>query len=117
MKKYCQGTKCHTYDTSDRKRGTKGNKVNQTRSLGTYTYGNGNFCTLGCQNDWWETHGTRVVEYVGRVNEPLILTEENGWKKRYNPDYYGRIDTANVPQFIEVNMFTKATRPLGGNDE
>ena len=22
--KYCQGTNCHTYDTTDRKRGTKG---------------------------------------------------------------------------------------------
>jgi len=29
--KYCQGTKCHTYDTSDRKRGVKGSKTNQTR--------------------------------------------------------------------------------------
>ena len=29
--KYCQGPLCHTYDTKDRKRGPKGNKVNQTR--------------------------------------------------------------------------------------
>ena len=27
--KYCQGPRCHTYDTQDRKRGPKGNKVNQ----------------------------------------------------------------------------------------
>ena len=91
-----------------------GNKVNQTRTLSTYTYGNGNFCTLGCQNDWWETHGTRVVEYVGRVNEPLILTEDNGWRKKYNQNYW---DNNALPQFVEVNMFTNAERPLGGNDE
>ena len=29
--KYCQGTRCHTYDTKDRKKGVKGNKRNETR--------------------------------------------------------------------------------------
>jgi hypothetical protein len=29
--KYCQSHKCHTYDTKDRKRGSKGNRKNQTR--------------------------------------------------------------------------------------
>ena len=24
--RYCQGTRCHTYDTKDRKKGSKGNK-------------------------------------------------------------------------------------------
>jgi hypothetical protein len=28
---YCQGPKCHTYDTQSRIRGTKGNKVLRTR--------------------------------------------------------------------------------------
>ena len=28
--KYCQGPKCHTYDTKDRKRGPKDNKRNET---------------------------------------------------------------------------------------
>jgi len=30
-KHYCQGTKCHTYDTQSRIRGTKENKVLRTR--------------------------------------------------------------------------------------
>ena len=67
MKKYCQGPKCHTYDTSDRKRGPKENRRNQTRTIQTYSYGNGNFCTLNCQNDWWSEHGTRVIDYIGRI--------------------------------------------------
>ena len=29
--KLCQGTKCHTYNTKDRLKGTKGNKTFQTR--------------------------------------------------------------------------------------
>ena len=36
MTRLCQGPKCHTYDTQDRKRGPKGNKRNQTRTIKTY---------------------------------------------------------------------------------
>ena len=60
MARLCQGPDCHTYDTTDRKRGPKGNKRNQTRTIGTYSYGNGNFCTLNCQNDWWALHGNQA---------------------------------------------------------
>ena len=39
MNKYCQGPKCHTYMTTDRKRGPKGSKYYQTRTVGRYGYG------------------------------------------------------------------------------
>ena len=29
--KYCQGPKCHTYNTKDRIKGPQGKKTNQTR--------------------------------------------------------------------------------------
>ena len=70
------------YDTTDRKRGPKGNKRNQTRTIGNYSYGNGNFCTLGCQSDWWEEHGTRAVDNAGRIHQPIVLTEQNAWTKQ-----------------------------------
>ncbi len=44
LMKYCQGTKCHTYDTKDRKKGSKDNKRNETRKRSSFYYGNGNFC-------------------------------------------------------------------------
>ena len=53
--RYCQGTKCHTYDTKDRKKGSKDNKRNETRKRSQFYYGNGNFCSLNCQNDWFAT--------------------------------------------------------------
>ena len=77
MSKLCQGPSCHMYDTTDRKRGPKGNKVNQTRTVGRYGYGNGDFCTLNCQNDWWTEHGTRAVDHAGRLTQPKIMTAEN----------------------------------------
>ena len=112
MSKLCQGPKCHTYDTSDRKRGPKGNKRNQTRTIGTYSYGNGNFCTLNCQNDWWSENGNQAVDYIGRLHQPKILTEENGWRTTYNRRHW---DNDNEPRYIERNMLTGEERNIVDN--
>ena len=84
MNKYCQGPNCHTYMTTDRKRGPKGEKYFQTRTVGRYGYGNGSFCTMNCLGDWWGKHGTRVVDHIGRIREPIKMTEENAWIKNYD---------------------------------
>ena len=109
--KYCQGPSCHTYDTTDRKRGPKGNKRNQTRTIGTYSYGNGNFCTLGCQDDWWKVHGIQAVDYFGRIHQPKVLTEEEAWQRVWNR---ARYDNENLPDYIERNTITGEERPYTG---
>ena len=82
--KYCQSHKCHTYDTKDRKRGSKDNRTNQTRRRSEFYYGGGNFCSLNCYNDWAEDFMDRAIDSVsGRLVEPKILTEENAWRKSY----------------------------------
>ena len=83
MNKYCQGPKCHTYMTTDRKRGPKGSKYFQTRSVGRYGYGDSHFCTQSCWSDWWVKHGTAAVDHFGRLHEPIKLTPENAWIKDY----------------------------------
>ena len=106
--KYCQGTRCHTYDTKDRKKGSKGNKTNQTRKRSSFYYGNGNFCSLNCQTDWFNTHGDNAINHFGRVEQPIILTEENAWQRQWNRAHW---DDNTQPEFIERNTITKATRP------
>ena len=89
--KYCQSHKCHTYDTKDRKRGSKGNRVNQTRRRSDFYYGGGNFCSMNCYNDWAEDFMNRAIDSVsGRITEPYKLTVENAWRKtrRYNFQSY-----------------------------
>ena len=105
--KYCQGTLCHTYDTSDRKRGVKGSKTNQTRKRTSFEYGHGNFCTLQCQNDWFKTHGDNAVNHFGRLEKPITLTEDNAWQRRYNHEYWG---DRTQPQWVEVNTISKVQR-------
>ena len=98
------------YDTTDRKRGPKGKKVNQTRTVGRYGYGDKNFCTLNCQNDWWTQHGTRAVDYIGRLREPKVMTPENSWIKREN--YYTWQRENNEPRYYFRNMCTNEERPI-----
>ena len=109
MTKLCQGTSCHMYDTTDRKRGTKGNKRNQTRTIGTYSYGNGNFCTLNCQNDWAKEYMDRAVDYFGRLTQPKVMTPENSWDKRQR--YSWQRDNGEA-EYYYYNMCTSEQRPL-----
>ena len=106
--KYCQGTKCHTYDTADRKKGSKGNKLQQTRKRTNFDYGDGNFCTMSCQDDWFRTHGTNAVNHFGRITSPIILIEAEAWQVRFNRACW---DDDTLPRYHEVNTVTNAIRP------
>ena len=113
--KYCQSHKCHTYDTKDRKRGSKGDKVNQTRRRSEFYYGGGNFCSLNCYDDWARDFMDRAIDQVsGRLHEPKTLTEENAWRQVWNPNRYdnnyNRVESE--PDYIERNILTNEVRPI-----
>ena len=107
--KLCQGPSCHQYDTTDRKRGAKGNKRNQTRTVGTYNYGSGNFCPLNCQNDWAKEYMDRAVDHFGRLREPLVMLPENSWIKR---ERYSWENDSHVSTYYYRNICTNEERPL-----
>ena len=104
--KYCQGPKCHTYDTKDRKKGPKNNKRNETRRRSSMYYGKGNFCSLGCYNDWAEVFSDRAIDHFGRVTQPRVLTKDNAcvnrrdWRREGNDQYYA------------YNHLTEERRPI-----
>ena len=106
--KLCQGSKCHTYHTKDRLKGTKGNKTFQTRRRSNLYYGSGNFCSMNCYNDWAETFIDRAIDHFGRLTEPKHLTEENAWIK----DYDWRNTTDEEHRYYFLNTITKERRPL-----
>ena len=90
--KYCQSHKCHTYDTKDRKRGSKDNRTNQTRRRSEFHYGGGNFCSQTCYNDWASDFMNRAIDQIsGRIVEPKILTEENAWRKGYRYNWNSNV--------------------------
>ena len=105
--KLCQGPKCHQHNTKDRLKGPKDNKTYQTRRRSSMYYGSGNFCSLWCQNDWFETYGNRAIDHFGRLTEPKHLTKENAWVKGYD---WNRI--TDDCEHHTVNTITKEQRPL-----
>ena len=107
--KLCQGSKCHTYFTKDRIKGMKGSKTYQTRRRSSFYYGNENFCSLNCQNDWFNDFGDRAIDHFGRLDEPKHLREDNAWVKDY--DYRGGWSNENRT-YVYRNGVTKEQRPL-----
>ena len=91
---WCHGPSCHTYSTQDRVRGTKGSKVLRTRKIkqdtGSSYYDVNNsynyFCSQGCQNDFWRTHGNAIRQIAPR-HEPLETPIEVN--KETRQDYFG----------------------------
>ena len=69
-------------------------------------YGNGNFCSLWCQNNWFDKFGNRAIDHFGRTTEAKHLTEDNAWHKQY--DWNSNDDRV----YVYRNAITKEQRPL-----
>ena len=84
--KWCQNPKCPEKKNSNQIRGSKGSKYYQSNKANGY--GNGNFCTLGCYDEWSNIYLDRAIDAIGvRINEPVKVNMENAWYVEYNSDY------------------------------
>ena len=116
--KYCQGPKCHMYQTKDRIRGPQGAMYSQTSRRSSMSYDD-NFCSQRCADDWFTKFGQRAVDHFGRIHEPIKLTEDNAWVKleRYyasneSPYYwYNRLTEDDIPMTQEQYNNPNYTRP------
>ena len=100
--KYCQGTKCHEYKTKDRIRGTKGSKSYQTRRRSWFHYGQNNFCSLRCQEDWTNQNIERALNHFGRTTEPKKTMCDQAWYKDYTY-HYDHINNRNNNRHFLIN--------------
>ena len=113
--KLCQGTNCHTYTTKDRIRGSKGDKHYETRRRSSFYYGNDNFCSLRCQDDWFRTFGNRAVDHFGRLREPKRVDCDNAWYKDYtwrsmnNHQHYIKNDLLGQKILITEQQYDNTT--------
>ena len=104
--KFCQGPRCHTYDTKDRKRGPKDNKRNETRRRSSFYYLDNNACSMQCERDWFNVYGSRALDHFGRLTQPKVLTADNAWVNRRNWNHPSQ-DT-----FYVYNYLTEERRPI-----
>ena len=89
---WCHGTKCHTYQTQDRVRGVKGNKVLRTRKIKITQWNFDSpwryFYSYGCWTDFFTRHANQCRNIAPR-NEPLETPinvskeEREGWRGTY----------------------------------
>ncbi len=89
---WCHGPDCHTYTTSSRVRGSKGNKVLRTIKIkvGRYNgYQNGiwdYFCNQGCLMDFIREHLTSMIAIAPRskaLETPIKVEKEKYESHRY----------------------------------
>jgi len=85
--KYCQGPMCHEHKTKDRIRGSKGDKHYETRKRSSFYYGKSNFCSLNCQNDWFNKFGDMAINHFGRLHEPKRQDASGAWYKQCKYNY------------------------------
>ena len=85
---WCQNPRCPERKISTQIRGTKGKKYYQSSKANGY--GNGNFCTLNCYNEWSNKYIDRAIDNLGiRIGEPVKLPMESAWGKKYKWYYSG----------------------------
>ena len=86
MSEWCQNPKCPEKKNSNQIRGSKGAKYYQSNKANGY--GNGNFCTLGCQTDWDNEYIDRAIDTLGvRIHEPVKINLDNAWEIRHEWNY------------------------------
>ena len=107
--KYCQGPRCHTYDTKDRKKGPKDNKRNETRRRSSFYYLGNNACSMQCERDWFNTYGQRALQHFGMITQPKVLTKDNAWTTRC------QWQDGNTYTHCVYNYLTEERRPITGD--
>jgi hypothetical protein len=98
--KYCQGPSCHEYKTKDRIRGHKGDKHYETRKRSSFYYGKSNFCSLNCQNDWFNKFGDMAINHFGRLRESKRTDASGAWYKDSRYIGYGNNGTSSYDHFF-----------------
>ena len=100
---WCQNPRCPERKVSSQIRGTKGKKYYQSSKA--YGYGNGNFCTLNCYNEWSNKYIDRAIDNLGiRINDPVKLPMESAWSKNYNFRWNNTSNDRNDQHYLENKL-------------
>ena len=108
--KYCQGPKCHEHKTKDRIRGSKGDKHYETRKRSSFYYHN-EFCSLNCQNDWFNKFGDRAIDHYGRIHEPKRVGCDSAWYKD-SKYHYNQSNSTHYSTYYFINDLLGERRPI-----
>ena len=103
---WCHGPECHEKVTTDRVRGTKGNKVLRTRKITETSWNRNNvwshFCSQGCWTDFMNKHWSSAIA-LGPRTEPLetpidvVVETRTDWRGNpYKQKLIKEVDNTNT---------------------
>ena len=103
---WCHGPECHTKETQDRVRGSKGSKVLRTRKLKihnpNYIHMYSYFCSNGCYNEFANKYVEQIIRIAPRtepletrIEDPKKTTHDTGWGRTYTHTTITKIDNEN----------------------
>ena len=85
MTKWCQNPNFADKKSSGQIRGNKGNKWYQSKRVGRYGYGGGNFCTLHCHDQWSNEYMSQAIDALNvRIHEPVKVNLDDAWYVTYH---------------------------------
>ena len=109
--KWCQNPKCPEKKNSNQIRGSKGSKYYQSNKANGY--GNGNFCTLGCYDEWSNIYLDRAIDAIGaRITEPVKVSMENAWEVKPEYVYNRGDDTQSRYIYFLTNQLFNVRHPI-----
>ena len=109
--KWCQNPKCPEKKNSNQIRGSKGSKYYQSNKANGY--GHGNFCTLGCYDEWSNIYLDRAIDAIGaRINEPVKVDMENAWEVKSEYVYNRGDDTRSRYIYFLINQLFNVRHPI-----
>ena len=100
---WCQNPRCPEKKNSNQIRGSEGKKFYQSNKANGY--GNGNFCTQSCDDQWSEKYIDRAIDNLGiRIGEPVKLSMESAWSKNYNFRWNSNTSTRDDQHYLENKL-------------
>tara|TARA_R100000005_G_C4809938_1_gene96943 strand:+ start:43 stop:486 length:444 start_codon:yes stop_codon:yes gene_type:complete len=120
--RWCQNPKCPEKKNSNQIRGSKGSKYYQSNKANGY--GNGNFCTLSCYDEWSNIYLDRAIDAIGaRITEPVKVNMENAWLIDSEYQYASGNGDSHWLYFLVNKLYnvrhpiTKAQASINPNEE
>ena len=100
---WCHGPECHTKETQDRVRGSKGSKVLRTRKLKihnpNYIHMYSYFCSNGCYNEFANKYVEQIIRIAPRteplethIEDPKKTPHDTGWGRTYTHTTITKVD-------------------------
>ena len=92
MSEWCQNKECCYKRNQNQMRGSKGNKYYQSNKAAKWLK---HWCTTGCREAWFQSHGDTCINAVGTIDKQTIGADD-AWEFKYECNYNSGSSSENM---------------------